>query len=61
MQVKKFIQGKLLGQGGQGTVHAGTYEGVVCAGKTFSGTPDQALIDECLNEVNTRAASTLMR
>lgn len=51
-QIELFKKGKLLGQGGQGTVYAGTYEGLVCAGKTFSGSPDKALLDECANEVS---------
>eukprot|EP00283_Hemiselmis_rufescens_P004628 CAMPEP_0173421310 /NCGR_PEP_ID=MMETSP1357-20121228/2466_1 /TAXON_ID=77926 /ORGANISM="Hemiselmis rufescens, Strain PCC563" /LENGTH=715 /DNA_ID=CAMNT_0014384213 /DNA_START=46 /DNA_END=2193 /DNA_ORIENTATION=+ len=51
VQVAKFQKGKLLGQGGQGTVHAGKYEGATCAGKTFLGTPDDDLVKECLDEV----------
>mmetsp|Transcript_17739 Transcript_17739/g.44683 ORF Transcript_17739/g.44683 Transcript_17739/m.44683 type:complete len:584 (-) Transcript_17739:108-1859(-) len=51
VQVAKFQKGKLLGQGGQGTVHMGKYEGQVCAGKTFLGAPTQELVQECLDEV----------
>jgi len=51
VQVAKFQKGKLLGQGGQGTVHAGKYEGQTCAGKTFLGTPNEDLVKECLDEV----------
>jgi len=51
VQVHKFVKGKLLGQGGQGTVHLGTYEGVKCAGKTFLGAPDDTLVKEILDEV----------
>mmetsp|Transcript_21421 Transcript_21421/g.49699 ORF Transcript_21421/g.49699 Transcript_21421/m.49699 type:complete len:714 (-) Transcript_21421:279-2420(-) len=51
VQVAKFKKGKLLGQGGQGTVHAGTYEGQICAGKTFLGNPDENLVKETLDEV----------
>jgi hypothetical protein len=29
----RFQRGKLLGQGGQGTVYAGAYDGYPCAGK----------------------------
>jgi hypothetical protein len=50
--VAKFKKGKLLGQGGQGTVHMGTYDGVPCAGKTFSGKPDQNLVNEVKLEVD---------
>lgn len=49
--MEKFKKGKLLGQGGQGTVHMGTYDGVIVAGKTFLGTPDASLVQEVLDEV----------
>jgi hypothetical protein len=48
----KFKKGKLLGQGGQGTVHMGTYEGLVCAGKTFTGNPDAKMVKSIVDEVN---------
>ena len=43
---------KLLGQGGQGTVHLGDYDGFKCAGKTMLGTPSKELVDETLAEVD---------
>jgi hypothetical protein len=49
--VTKFKRQKLLGKGGQGEVHLGTYDGIVCAGKTFTGKPDQNLVNEVKHEV----------
>mmetsp|Transcript_17249 Transcript_17249/g.33852 ORF Transcript_17249/g.33852 Transcript_17249/m.33852 type:complete len:712 (+) Transcript_17249:124-2259(+) len=51
VQVSKFKKGKLLGQGGQGCVCLGSYDGVECAGKTFLGAPDQRLVQDTLDEV----------
>ncbi len=51
VEVHKFQKTKLLGQGGQGTVHMGTYEGTPCAGKTFLGRADQRMVNEVLREV----------
>ena len=48
----KFIPTKLLGQGGQGVVEAGTYEGVTCAGKTFYRAPGPELMMEVKAEVD---------
>jgi len=47
----KFHPTKLLGQGGQGTVHLGDYDGFKCAGKTLLGSPTPDLVEETLNEV----------
>ena len=48
----KFSKGKLLGQGGQGTVHLGTYDGMSCAGKTLIGAPDAGTVQETIDEVD---------
>ncbi len=48
VEVAKFKKTKMLGQGGQGTVHLGSYDGIPCAGKTFLGTPDQHLVQVCV-------------
>jgi len=48
----KFVKQKLLGKGGQGVVHQGTYEGVIVAGKTMLGTPDEDTVREVLDEVD---------
>lgn len=47
----KFVKTKLLGQGGQGTVHLGTYEGISVAGKTLLQASPES-IEETMNEVN---------
>jgi len=47
-----FQKLKLLGQGGQGTVHLGSYNGFKCAGKTLLGSPDANTVKETLDEVN---------
>jgi len=47
-----FQKKKLLGQGGQGTVHLGSYNGFKCAGKTLLGSPDANTVKETLDEVN---------
>lgn len=47
----KFRSVKVLGQGGQGKVELGDYDGVQVAGKTFLGTPDANLVKETLDEV----------
>ena len=49
--VTKFRPTKVLGEGGQGKVCLGTYDGVKCAGKTFTGEPDQVLVDEVKTEL----------
>eukprot|EP00960_Hanusia_phi_P060095 764404-Hanusia_phi.AAC.2 len=48
----KFSKGKLLGQGGQGTVHLGSYDGMSCAGKTLLGQPDAGTVQETIDEVD---------
>eukprot|EP00286_Rhodomonas_abbreviata_P020854 CAMPEP_0181297642 /NCGR_PEP_ID=MMETSP1101-20121128/5351_1 /TAXON_ID=46948 /ORGANISM="Rhodomonas abbreviata, Strain Caron Lab Isolate" /LENGTH=705 /DNA_ID=CAMNT_0023402597 /DNA_START=27 /DNA_END=2144 /DNA_ORIENTATION=- len=52
IEPRKFVKTKLLGQGGQGTVHLGTYEGTAVAGKTLLSNPSQELVDETMEEVN---------
>ena len=47
----KFVSIKVLGQGGQGKVELGEYDGIKVAGKTFLGTPDQGLVKETMDEV----------
>jgi Ca2+-binding EF-hand superfamily protein len=47
----KFVKEKLLGQGGQGTVHLGTYEGQKVAGKTLLGTVDEQTVAETKEEI----------
>eukprot|EP00960_Hanusia_phi_P076277 768537-Hanusia_phi.AAC.15 len=48
----KFVKEKLLGQGGQGTVYKGKYEGFPVAAKTMLGNPDAQLIADTLREVD---------
>ena len=48
----RFQAQKVLGEGGQGKVCLGVYDGFKCAGKTFTGTPDQDLVVEVQNEIN---------
>ena len=47
----KFKGEKLLGQGGQGTVHMGAYDGVKVAGKTLLADADETLVKETQEEV----------
>ena len=47
----KFKGLKVLGQGGQGKVELGEYDGILVAGKTFLGIPDQSLVMETMDEV----------
>mmetsp|Transcript_63233 Transcript_63233/g.144825 ORF Transcript_63233/g.144825 Transcript_63233/m.144825 type:complete len:720 (-) Transcript_63233:37-2196(-) len=47
-----FVKEKLLGQGGQGTVHLGKYDGFRCAGKTLLGVPTDDTVKETVDEVN---------
>mmetsp|Transcript_8200 Transcript_8200/g.27551 ORF Transcript_8200/g.27551 Transcript_8200/m.27551 type:complete len:590 (+) Transcript_8200:528-2297(+) len=48
----KFVKEKLLGQGGQGTVYKGKYEGFSVAAKTMLGNPDAHLLADTLREVD---------
>ena len=47
----KFKGEKLLGQGGQGTVYLGTYDGAKVAGKTLLADADDSLVKETQEEV----------
>eukprot|EP00290_Baffinella_frigidus_P029703 CAMPEP_0180233240 /NCGR_PEP_ID=MMETSP0987-20121128/27965_1 /TAXON_ID=697907 /ORGANISM="non described non described, Strain CCMP2293" /LENGTH=702 /DNA_ID=CAMNT_0022199035 /DNA_START=35 /DNA_END=2143 /DNA_ORIENTATION=- len=46
-----FQKQKLLGQGGQGTVHLGMYDSFKCAGKTLLGVADASTVKETMDEV----------
>jgi len=50
--VNNFKKGKMLGQGGQGAVYLGSYDGVSCGGKQLLANPSQELVDETLYEVD---------
>mmetsp|Transcript_68556 Transcript_68556/g.142951 ORF Transcript_68556/g.142951 Transcript_68556/m.142951 type:complete len:708 (+) Transcript_68556:11-2134(+) len=52
VQPARFIKGKLLGKGGQGEVHLGTYDNVKVAGKTLLSNPDEETVKETIYEVN---------
>lgn len=47
----RFKKEKLLGQGGQGTVHLGSYEGIKVAGKTLLACADESMVQETQEEV----------
>mmetsp|Transcript_2202 Transcript_2202/g.5081 ORF Transcript_2202/g.5081 Transcript_2202/m.5081 type:complete len:470 (+) Transcript_2202:1198-2607(+) len=46
-----FKKSKLLGQGGQGVVHLGTYDSFKCAGKTLIGAANSNTVKDTMDEV----------
>mmetsp|Transcript_53909 Transcript_53909/g.109921 ORF Transcript_53909/g.109921 Transcript_53909/m.109921 type:complete len:705 (-) Transcript_53909:236-2350(-) len=47
----KFVKVKKLGEGGQGAVFLGTYEGQKVAGKEMFGQPTKEILEDLINEV----------